>query len=239
MSDRAGARLSVVVPTLDEERSLPALLERLRRAGPDGADEVVVADGGSRDGTLRAAREGGARVVRGEPVRGAQLAQGGREASGELLLFLHADCLPEDGALALVRAALLPRGTAATALRQRIDAPGLVYRAIERAADLRVRLLGIVYGDSALGVRRDVYAAVGGFRALPLFEDVDLSRRLRRAGRVVLVPGARVRVSARRWEQEGVLRRTAGNWMLTAAYLAGVDPRRLARRYRPGEAREP
>lgn len=232
----ADARLSVVVPTLNEEASLPRLLERLRAGlgDDDRADEVVVADGGSQDATVDLAREAGARVVVGPRGRGRQLADGARTASGALLLFLHADCVPAPGALAAVRAALRDPEVAAVGMRQRIEARGALFRAIERAADLRVRM-GLVYGDSALGVARASYDAAGGFRPLPLFEDVDLSRRLRARGRVRLVPAASVRVSPRRWEREGVLRATARNWMLTVAWMLGVAPERLARHYRPHE----
>ena len=113
----------------------------------------------------------------------------------------------------------------------RIDARGAVYRAIERAANLRTSL-GRVYGDSGLCVRRSAYEAAGGFAALPLFEDLDLARRLRRLGRVGLVEGAELEVSARRWREEGVGRRTVKNWLLTAGFWLGVDPARLVRHYR-------
>ena len=117
-------------------------------------------------------------------------------------------------------------------MRQRIEASGLLYRGIERAANLRVHL-GRVYGDSGLCVRRSAYEAAGGFRDLPLFEDLDLARRLRRLGRVELVEGAELRVCARRWREEGVLQRTVKNWLLTAGFCLGVDPARLERHYRP------
>ncbi len=224
-------RLCVVVPTLDEASSLPRLLRRLAGSGADAADEVVVSDGGSRDGTAELARRSGARVIVGAPCRGAQLAAGARASTAELVLFLHADSVPEPGALAAVRRAFEDERVVATGMRQRIPADGFVYRAIERAADVRVRHFGLVYGDSALAVRREVYAAVGGFKDLPLFEDVDLSRRLRVRGRIRLVEDAIVRISSRRWKRDGALWCTLRNWILTAAYLMGVDPRRLARHY--------
>ena len=117
-------------------------------------------------------------------------------------------------------------------MRQRIEARGLLYRAIERAADRRVRR-GCVFGDSGLAVRRTAYDAAGGFADLPLFEDVDLSRRLRRLGRVALVEEALVMVSARRWRAEGVALRTLKNRLLLAGFRLGVDPARLERHYRP------
>ena len=232
--------LAVVVPTLDEAQALPHLLASLSFApgagpprGDPGAPElVVVADGGSRDATRDVARAHGALVVETSRGRGRQLAAGARAAQADLLVFLHADASVAPGALASVRAAFRSPDLVAAGMRQRIEARGLLYRAIERAANLRVHL-GRVYGDSGLCVRRSAYEAAGGFRDLPLFEDLDLARRLRRLGRVELVQGAELRVCARRWREEGVLQRTVKNWLLTAGFCLGVDPARLERHYRP------
>jgi rSAM/selenodomain-associated transferase 2 len=238
-------RLGVVVPTLNEGQRLGALLERLLTAPEggrdrpggrghlDAADEVVVADGGSSDRTREVAREHGARVVRTAAGRGTQLAAGARELRAPLLLFLHADCTPEPGALAALRAELARTGARAAAMSQRIGARGPFYRMVEAVADLRVRALGLVYGDSGLCVERALYEEVGGFRSLPIFEDVDLSRRIARRARPRLIRSARLRVSARRWRSEGALRGTLRNWMLQAAWLAGVSPERLLRFYAP------
>jgi rSAM/selenodomain-associated transferase 2 len=221
------------VPALDEEGDLPRLLAALAAAPrpADRPDEVIVADGGSRDGTCAVALSHGARLVRAARGRGAQLAAGARVATGELFVFLHADSRPVAGALAAVRAAFVDADLAAAGMRQRIDGHGLFYRLVERAADLRVRL-GRVYGDSALCVRRSAYEAVGGYRPVPLFEDLDLSRRLRRGGhRIALLSGAAVSISARRWQTQGRAATTLRNWGLTAAFALGVAPERLARYY--------
>ena len=130
-----------------------------------------------------------------------------------------------------VRAAFDDPGVSVTAMSQRVDGEGLLYRWIESAANGRVRRFGMVYGDSGLGVRRAAYLAAGGFSDLPLFEDVDLSRRLARNARPQLVESARLHVSPRRWQREGVIGRSVRNWALTVGYWMGVDPRRLARYY--------
>lgn len=227
------ATLSVVVPTLDEAPSLPALLTSLR--GEGAPEEVLVVDGGSADGTRALAREHGARVLRTERGRGAQLARGAAASVGELLLFLHADTRLAPDTLPALRRAFEDPGRIATGMQQSVEHPARFYRIVEAAADARVRR-GWVYGDSGLCVRRAAYDAVGGFRDVELFEDLDLSRRLRRRGRVELAAGARLIVSARRWESEGRLRRTFVNWALTAAFLAGVPARRLVRYYPPRAA---
>lgn len=233
--------LSVVVPTWNEREHLPRLLGSLGLGddGPDTAerpDEVIVADGGSDDGTPELAAALGARVVRTERGRGTQLARGAAAARGELLWFLHADVVVAQGSLHALRRAFEDPRLFACGVRQEVDAAARVYRWIERAANLRVRL-GRVYGDSGLAVRRAVYEAVGGFRDLPLFEDLDLSRRLRVHGRIGFVPEAVTRISARRWRAEGAVTRTVKNWALTGAFALGVAPERLERYYRP-QARE-
>jgi hypothetical protein len=148
-----------------------------------------------------------------------------------VLLFLHADCVPHVGALAALRTAFEDDALSVGAMSQVVEAEGVFFRLVERAANARVRRMGLIYGDSGLVVRRAHYDAVGGFRALALFEDVDFSRRSKRVARARLVRGARLSVSARRWRREGVLRATLRNWMLFAAFQAGMDPARLARWY--------
>jgi rSAM/selenodomain-associated transferase 2 len=230
--------LGVVVPALDEGELIGALVRRLLASADthDRADRVIVVDGGSGDATRAIAAESGAEVIGAPRGRGAQLAAGAALLDSDVLLFLHADCTPLDGALRRLRAAFRDRSLIVAAMHQRIDARGAFYRCVERAADQRVAWLGVVYGDSGLALRRDAYASVGGFRALPLFEDVDLARRLRRLARPRLIEGAILSVSARRWRREGALRATLRNWMLLAAYSAGARPERLARFY-PSHAR--
>ncbi|MBI5434532.1 MAG: TIGR04283 family arsenosugar biosynthesis glycosyltransferase [Planctomycetes bacterium] len=226
--------LGVAICALDEQRALPRLLERLKRGeSDDRADAIVVADGGSRDRTVELARDAGARVLVCERGRGTQLAAAARQLETDVLVFLHADCVPAPGALARLREAFEEHELAVAAFAQRVEAPGLFYRLVERAANVRVRGFGLVYGDSGLVVRRELYEQVGGFRPLVLFEDVEFSRRLRRVARARLVANAELVVSARRWQREGALRATLRNWMLMAAFLAGADPARLVRRYPP------
>jgi hypothetical protein len=147
------------------------------------------------------------------------------------LAFLHADSLPRPGALAALRRIFDDPEVVACGMVQEIEATRGVYRAIERASSFRVRRLGQVYGDAGLTVRRRAYRAAGGYADQPVFEDLDLCRRLGALGRVVLADDARLAVSARRWEAEGVVRATARNWLLTLAWLLGVEPHRLARHY--------
>jgi len=231
-------RLGVGVCALNEAHALPRLLSRLLqvRDPADRADLVVVADAGSTDGTPDLARAAGAEVVEPGRGRGVQLAAAADAllaAGAEHLLFLHADCVPRTGSVAVVRAALGDGRAEAAALRQTIEGTRRAYRWIERAANGRARR-GMVYGDSGLAVTSGAYRAAGGYPPWPLFEDVALSKRLRRAGvRVQLLEDATLALSPRRWEREGILRCTVRNWILRALHECGVPPERLARRYRP------
>lgn len=156
---------------------------------------------------------------------------GAAAAGGGILLFLHADTRLPAGWAESVRAALTDPGVAVGAFAFATDSPRRALRAIERLANWRGRRLGVVFGDQALFARRCDFTAVGGFPEQPLMEDWELVRRLRERGRVVILPQAAVS-SARRWHARGPWRNSLCNALITAAYAAGVSPRRLARWYR-------
>jgi rSAM/selenodomain-associated transferase 2 len=219
-------RISVVIPALNEEACLARTLGGLAGEGPH---EVLVVDGGSGDDTCRIAAAG-ARLLHGPRGRAVQMNLGAAHATGDALLFLHADCAVEPGALRAAAQALGLRSVAAGCFRMTITAPGLVYRLIDACATARVRLTGLIYGDQGLFVTRDLFWRLGGFPPLRLMEDVFLSRSLRRRGRVVVVP-QRIFVSPRRWQRQGVVRQTLRNWTLTALAAGGVHPDRLAAYY--------
>jgi rSAM/selenodomain-associated transferase 2 len=218
--------VSVIIPTWNEEACLGETLRRLRGEGPD---EIIVADGGSTDATCHVAREAD-RVLQGLRGRAAQMNHGAAHAGSDVLLFLHADCALEPGALAAAEQALRGRRVAAGCFRMTVTAGAPVYRLIDACATARVRLTGLVYGDQGLFVRREVFKQVGGFPPLRLLEDVFISRALRRLGRVVVAP-RRIFVSPRRWQRRGVVRTTLRNWALTALAAGGVHPNRLAAYY--------
>ena len=163
--------------------------------------------------------------------RGVQQNRGAAASSGDLLVFLHADCRLEDGAIAALRRYLarhprVPGGC----FRMRIEDSHPLYRAIDTAAHLRAGLLGLPYGDQGIFIRRSVFESIGGFPETPLMEDVMISLKLRREGRLAVLP-ARIFVSPRRWRQCGIIRQTLKNWALTAAATLGVSTEFLARFY--------
>lgn len=220
-------RLAIVVPTLDEEATLRVHLPFALAT----ADEVVVSDGGSRDGTREAAAALGARVVCGTAGRGAQLNRGAAATRAGALLFLHADTALPAGARELVLAALAA-GCDGGAFGVRFDAPTPIYRLGGTIVNLRTRLTRLPLGDQAQFASRAAFERLGGFREWPILEDLDFAWRLRAGGRrkVGILP-ATVTTSARRYQRRGVARTLATNWLIWTLFAIGVPPRRLARLY--------
>jgi hypothetical protein len=220
-------RISFIVPTFNEARNLPGLLALL---GTFRDAEVIVADGGSTDDTVDLARAGGARVVLGATGRAAQLNAGAAAATGETLIFLHADTrLTPDGDVAVRRALADPR-TAGGCFTAQIDSSAVGMRLIAFGINLRTRLFRLPYGDQALFVRRSVFEAMGGYTRLVIMEDVDFVKRLRRHGRLAVLT-ARAITSDRRWVANGVLRTTLVNYTAATLYALGVSPERIRRFY--------
>ena len=216
-------RLSVIIPTRNEQHHVgPALAGVCRRPGI----ETIVVDGQSRDQTVQVARSYGATVIESTPCRASQMNLGAQEASGDVLLFLHADTQLPAGFDRLVDETLSRKGVVAGAFRLRIQAPGLAMRWIEGAANLRSRLLSLPYGDQALFLRAETFRNFGGFADIAGMEDFELVRRLRPFGRVALARGS-VQTSARRWLRHGVFRTTLLHQAMIGAFLVGISARRI------------
>lgn len=218
--------LSVVIPVRNEARTLPVTVPPLLQAGC----EVIVADGGSDDGTAEVARELGCRVVLTRPVRGRQLNAGGALARGEWLLFLHADTRLPDSFRTDIPATLAG-GAILGAFRLRIDALGWGLRGVAWGANLRSRWLQLPYGDQGLFLRTEAFHRLGGFRPWPLLEDLEFCQRMKRHGPIVLARTA-VHTSARRWRHLGVARTTLINQLVLLRYWWGESPESLAAFYR-------
>jgi rSAM/selenodomain-associated transferase 2 len=219
-------RLAIVVPTLNEEdtlrRYLPAALAL--------ADELIVSDGGSDDGTVALARELGARVVTGPPGRGGQLNRGAAAATADVLLFLHADTtLAEKGVERLREAVANGAPGGAFFLRFDVDRP--MQRLGARLINWRTRRLRVPLGDQAQFATRETFESLRGFRDWPILEDLDFALRLRRLQGFTLIEEP-VTTGARRFLEQGAVRTVATNWLIWLLFLCGVSPHRLARLYR-------
>lgn len=218
--------VSVIIPTLNEAACIQETVRSLRR---QHADEIIIVDGGSTDGTQELGRNVDA-VLFSAPGRAVQMHAGALKASSEYILFLHADCTLAEGALAAMERSLRQPRVIAGCLSMTVQHPGWLYRAIDWCASARVKLTGLVYGDQGLFMRRADYLRLGGFPPLRFMEDVFFSHTLRRYGRIVVLP-QKIFVSPRRWQKSGIICQTLRNWMLTALAAGGVHPNRLAKYY--------
>lgn len=221
-------QISVIIPAINEENGLFATLQSVLSGNPL---QVIVVDGGSSDRTLEIAGAAGAIVLQCEPGRARQMNLGARNAGGEALLFLHADTILPDGYGQHLLNILDQQDVVAGAFLLQLDGEGFGLRIIERLANWRSRRLNLPYGDQAIFLRASTFAEIGGFPDLPLMEDFEMMRRLRRRGRILIAPAA-VKSSARRWIKLGLLRTTLINQAVIAGYLLGVPPENLARFYR-------
>lgn len=219
--------MTVIIPTRNEAGHIAETV----RLALQCADEVIVADGVSGDGTRERAEEAGAKVLLIPYGRGAQLNAAALAANGEILVFLHADTrLPERFGQDIIQALQKPK-IPACAFELGIRAGGAGVRAVSSLANVRSRLLKLPYGDQVISMRRRDFLEMGGYVNWPILEDLELVLRLRYRGDVYLIP-RKVWTSARRWNRLGVLRTTLINQLLLAGYFSGLDPNRMAALYR-------
>jgi len=221
--------ISLIIPIRGEA---PEVAERFRPFSTAGETEILIADRGDCPETTRAFEGLGARIVSGPGSRGLRLDRAARQARGDVLFFVHADSRPPENALSAITESLAAGAVAgAFSLAYENETAALAW--IAWWANLRSRWLGLPFGDQGLFCRREAYAACGGFRDLPVCDDLDMVRRLKRVGRLQVRPEKMV-TSPRRYTQAGALRQVLRNWRVLAGYYAGVSPETLARWYRGG-----
>ncbi|MGB0564044.1 MAG: TIGR04283 family arsenosugar biosynthesis glycosyltransferase [Spirulinaceae cyanobacterium] len=229
MPQAALPRISIILPVYNEAATLPQTLPSLCH---NPTLEVIVVDGGSTDDSVAIARAHGAKAfVSPEPGRAHQMNAGAAIATGEILLFLHADTQLPAGFEAGVMAALADDHVMAGAFDLAIAGPEPGLRWIERGVRWRSRYFGLPYGDQALFLRSATFMRIGGFPTLPIMEDFVLVQQLQRRGKIAILPQP-VLTSARRWQRLGLVKTTLLNQVMIIGYFAGVAPHRLARWYR-------
>ena len=219
--------ICVIIPVLNEAK----VIERnLRDLNKNLITETIVSDGGSSDATVVIASRF-AKVVYSNPCRGTQMNFGAKAATCDILLFLHADTVLPDQWRDRILSLMANEGVVGGAFSLSIDSDRLSHRIIAAAANLRSRLTKLPYGDQGIFVKRSVFETIGGFKDIPIMEDVDLMRRLKKSGKVVILED-KVKTLARRWEKEGVVYTTIRNWLLLTLYYMGVTPERLYKLYK-------
>ncbi len=226
--------LTIIIPTLNSAKLLNPTLTALVPGIVNGlVGQLVVSDGGSTDRTLTIAGKAGANILSGTPSRGTQLAAGGREATGDWLLFLHADTALEAGWEQEVRGFIEDSAgneSTAASFRFQLNDKAIAARWLERIVAARCRMFGLPYGDQGLLISREFYNSIGGFHEIPLMEDVDLVRRIGRDNLHFFQHAAIT--DARRYKRGGYLARIARNTACLTMWFAGVKPERIAGFYK-------
>jgi rSAM/selenodomain-associated transferase 2/rSAM/selenodomain-associated transferase 1 len=220
-------RISIIIPAINEAHNISKTIESI---GPGDKKEVIVIDGGSNDDTVSIAKSLGARVFTSAPPRARQMNRGAAQATGDVLVFLHADTrLPEKFEDFIINSFKQPKMVAG-AFELRINSPTPGLRLIERLANWRSRLLRMPYGDQAIFLSSKLFHYLGGFPDIPIMEDVELIRRLQKQGEIITLP-IPVSTSPRRWQNFGILKTTLINQLVIAAYVMGIAPEVIARWY--------
>lgn len=223
-----GEKISIIIPVLNEAKHITQALASIQ---PSANVEVIVVDGGSQDNTVELAQSWGVKVLSAAIGRACQMNAGAKIATGDILLFLHADTRLPPGFDTLVRTLATQPDTVAGAFALQIDAKLWSLRLIEMGVNWRSHWLQMPYGDQAIFLKSAIFHKIGRFPDLPMMEDFELMRRLRRIGRITIIP-VPVLTSGRRWLQKGVFKTTIINQIAIIAYLLGVSPKQIGRWYR-------
>jgi len=223
------SKISVIMPVFNEAKILRNTFSNINLTSDE---ELIVVDGGSTDETLSIAKEFTDKVFSAQTGRSSVMNYGAEKSQGDILVFLHADCILPDNGFNMIRETLQEIGTVAGGFYLSIDQPGTGFRLIEYMANVRAYLTSLIYGDQCMFLRKKIFNKVGGFKDIPLMEDIEISRRLGRLGRIALLKPP-IKASARRWIDEGAFYTTLRDWVIAFSYtFLGISPEKLIRHYR-------
>jgi len=226
-------KFSIIIPVLNEAATINLFLKHLRGLPTNEKTEIVVVDGDPDCTTARALTETTIITLASARGRARQMNAGAAFASGEILIFLHADTELPPNALGLMSTVMGQRQYVGGAFALGIKSDRFVFSLIAQVASWRARATRIPYGDQVIFLRRDFFLSIGGYRDIPIMEDVEIMQRIKKLGeRICLIPD-RVQTSPRRWEKEGIIYCTLRNWLLSSLFYLGVSPEKLSRLYPP------
>ncbi len=228
--------ISVIIPVFGEGVTISALIDHLVSIASGADIEIIVADGDARGSTIRMISQKGVTSITAPKGRAAQMNAAAKIARGDTLLFLHADTLLPASALEEIRAVMASERYAGGAFDLGFADRRFIFRLTALLASFKHRLTRVPYGDQAIFIRRSVFESLGGYADIPLMEDIDLMKRLKRARMKIRISRSRVKTSTRSWDTNGITYTILRNWALQVLFLCGVSPHRLARHYYPEAA---
>ena len=227
-------QFSIIVPAFHEGENINGLIQRLIQLDSDKKSEIIVVDGAQERDTLGAIRGNDIIKISCERGRAKQMNAGASVARGEVLIFLHADTELPAQALGKIHALRERSGYVGGAFDLGIKSNEFIFRVIGKLASWRSRLNRIPFGDQAIFIRREFFNKIGGYKEIPIMEDVELMRRIKKSGNKIWIFRDRVMTSPRRWKKEGVIYCTLRNWTLQVFYFLGISPHKLAAFYKSG-----
>ncbi|MBN2179786.1 MAG: TIGR04283 family arsenosugar biosynthesis glycosyltransferase [Deltaproteobacteria bacterium] len=230
--ESSSLKFSIIIPVLNESETINSIIDHLEGLGGQYSFECIVVDGSDDGETIREITRKNVKTVISERGRGRQMNTGASVASGEILLFLHADTKLPESALDHIASVMKNDRYVGGAFDLEIASENPLLRLIEKAASIRSRITRIPYGDQVIFIRRAFFEELGGFKDIPIMEDVDIMQRIKKQKRLIYISRKRVRTSPRRWETEGVVYATLRNWLLMILYLLGMKSEKLVRFYK-------
>jgi len=223
--------VSIIIPVMHEQETINILLKHLSMLRTESPFEIIVVDGSSTHDTLDSITQKGVLLLSSEPGRGQQMNQGAASAKGDILLFLHADTALPSNAIESIHKILQDERLVGGAFDVDINSQKFIYKIFSRLISLRSRVTRVPFGDQAIFLRKKYFDKTGGYKEIPLMEDVELMRRIRKNGDAICLLRDRVVTSSRRWECEGIMVCTLRNWMIRTLYTLRVNPKILVRFY--------